>query len=235
MANRKTSRRSSKKGYSKLKKDFIAKQVRHGRSRRQAESTYKMLRGSARYRRQYALNPLKRGWSPNMDRDDVPIVNPGEAEFLMGRGTGGYRGAEGPLWYMNFAMQPLYVWARSIDDAFEEAVEWLDDNGQCGHFVTIDEGDIVEAAENEGFSEREARAIVAEMKEGEWSDDVNRVMTAAEADLTMVSHTTLHNCEKQLGTGPLYVPSWEWGAGEVTDPEEFEAVFERSLEEAEED
>ncbi len=59
MAKRKSSRRKTgRRKVTKYKADFIREQMReHGRSKKQAEATYKMVRGSARHRRQYKLNP----------------------------------------------------------------------------------------------------------------------------------------------------------------------------------
>lgn len=326
----------------KLKAEFVDEQMRDGRSKRQAEATYRMLRGSAKHRRQYALNPLKAGysravvsdnirkmvregypqdqavaaslasarrsyrsrhprgrfpghlappranarsskkprvgrgvraeWSPvsqawivrpynpswpppvidaapvlrvitsDAELDDymrdyqtnpgpatgdieINIANPGDAEFFHDNRYVG----EGPLfklWFGAYGETHVYVWADGFDSAFEEAVEWLDDEGLCGAFVTLDESDIRDAAEARGL---DGDDILARMKGGDWDDDVSNVVQDAETDLTMIGHTTLTNCENQLGNGPLYIPSWEWGGNEVKDKKERQFVYDASL------
>jgi hypothetical protein len=106
------------------------------------------------------------------------------------------------------------VWADHLEDAFERAVEWLDDNAP-GHLVSLELGDLKEALTD----------VVGTGPEGEthvacdattisqfWDilgddDDLARVLERAEAGLTPIGHTTLNNGQ--------YVCSWEWTGFEV--------------------
>jgi CO/xanthine dehydrogenase Mo-binding subunit len=85
------------------------------------------------------------------------------------------------------------VLASSVDDGLEAAIEWLDDNAP-GLLSTVSEEDYA----------REAALLHVEWPPDEGTDsrDVDRVMRAAEADMTIVGWTTLKhgNC----------IPSWEW-------------------------
>lgn len=142
--------------------------------------------------------------------ESAPIANPDEAE-------GGF--AE-RLWCVSFGAYGdthVYAWADSLEDAFEVAVEHLDDEGQCGHFTILTEDDYVEAAEELGV---------------EWDPESPdyEVMERAEADLTPIGWTTLE-CARR-GGGSAFVPSWEWSAREVRGAER-QRVEERSFEEIE--
>jgi hypothetical protein len=88
------------------------------------------------------------------------------------------------------------VFANSVDDAFEIAVEWLDDNAP-GHLVNI------------GETELAAAAVELDMP---WPVDpesatFEKVLAHAEADLTCIGHTTL--------THGQYVISHEWTVDEI--------------------
>lgn len=141
----------------------------------------------------------------------APIANPSDAEWV------------DDLYLLSFGAYGttrVFAWASSLDSAWEIAVDWLDDKGLAGIFTTITDEDLAAAAAEIG---------VAWPTEDD--EQRGRVYEAAEADLTMVSHTTLRNC----GPGPHYVPSWEWTAvgPEWLDREVVAAVRARSLDEVE--
>ena len=88
------------------------------------------------------------------------------------------------------------VFADSEEDAFETAVEWLDENAP-GHLVNVGEAELKEAASELGL------AWPAEQD----SADYTRIVEHAEADLTTIGHTTL--------THGQYVLSHEWTFSEL--------------------
>ena len=162
---------------------------------------------------------------------EINIANPDDAEFY----ADNRYVQEGPLfelWFGAYGSTNVFVWADGFESAFETAVEWLDDEEYCGVFVTVDEDDLREAAEEEGL---DAAAVLRDMKAGDWNEDVEKMTQRAEADLTMIGHTSLPNCEKAVGGGPLYIPSWEWGGREVSAKLELDKVLTKSLELAEDD
>lgn len=119
------------------------------------------------------------------------------------------------MWFGQVGTTTVHVWAESFDDAFEEAVEYLDDQGMCGYFVDLDDGDLREAARDLGY---EWDPDWPDWNDRRWQ----RVVERAEADLTVIGHTTL-KCGR-------YVPSYEWGGEEVPpSSEEFELVALASL------
>jgi len=146
--------------------------------------------------------------------DPIPIANPSECEFFEDNSFV----REGPLWLLHFGAYgetALYVWADGCESAFEVATEWLDDNAS-GHLVSFDESDYRAAADELGLEWLSS-----------WPDysdpDFERVAEHAEADHTMIGHTTLEH-----GT---HVASWEWGLREVEkNSDEWRAVAERSRE-----
>ena len=142
----------------------------------------------------------------------APIANPDEID-------GGF---SSHLWCVSFGAYGsthVYTWADTLEDAFEVAVEYLDDEGQCGHFTILTDDDYVAAADELGVAWDSA------------SPD-HTVMERAEADLTPIGWTTLE-CERQ-GGGSAFVPSWEWTGRQVRGPER-ERVEERSWDAIEED
>lgn len=162
---------------------------------------------------------------------DHPVANAPEAYNVAGKYG---RGDLFKVWFGQAGTTIVYVWADSYESAFEEAVEWLDDMGYCGYFVTVTEEDLRMAAEEEGVDNVDA--VVREIMSGRIeSREANRVIQTAEADLTLVDHTSLRNCEKELEGGPLYVPSWEWGLDEVErGGPEWRRVLRRSVQEVRE-
>lgn len=138
------------------------------------------------------------------DDAEIPIANEGEyqldedkALFLM--------------WAGAYGDTKCFVWADHFEDAFEEFVEWLDDNAP-GVLTDITVEDLKRAAEDEGIAWQD-----------EWPDDSDefyKVVEAAEVDMTAIGHTTLKHGQ--------YIPSWEWGGDEITDDETLELVRERS-------
>ncbi len=85
----------------------------------------------------------------------------------------------------------------SMVDGLESCLEWLDDNAP-GLLHTITAEDYANAAAELG---------IAWQPEEQADADTARVVQHAEADMTMVGHTTLEhgNC----------IPSWEWHAREL--------------------
>lgn len=85
----------------------------------------------------------------------------------------------------------LYVLKEHLEDALEEALEWLDDNAP-GVLSTVGPDDYKRAAQELGVT----------WEPEEMSDaDTYRVVQAAEADMVMVTHTTLKNGN--------CIPAWE--------------------------
>jgi hypothetical protein len=97
--------------------------------------------------------------------------------------------------------------ADSAEDAFEIAVEWLDDNAP-GHLVTIGDAELKEAAEELGL----AMPVVHDCAGGwddAWSEGIGaKIIEHAERDLTIIGHTTLENGQ--------YILSHEWTFSEIT-------------------
>lgn len=136
--------------------------------------------------------------------ESAPIANPDEVDFGPSR-----------AWCVSFGSvgtTHVYCWADSMEDAFEVAVEYLDDEGLCGHFTILTADDYEAAADELGT---------------EWdpSEPDDAVLEHAEADLTPIGWTTLE-CERREG-GSAFVPSWEWTAREVRG-EERAVIAERS-------
>lgn len=88
------------------------------------------------------------------------------------------------------------VWADSLDDAFEIAVEWLDDNAP-GHLIDLTQDDYNEAAKDLGLDPA-----------SEDEDIQNEIRETAEADLTHIGHTTLNHGQ--------FLTSYEWTVDEIT-------------------
>jgi hypothetical protein len=134
---------------------------------------------------------------------NIPIVNPGDAEW---------KDTLFELQFGAYGSTRLYVWADHLEDAFEEAVEWLDENAP-GHLINLTTADLKEAAKDEG--------ITWQSHWPDWGDpDFEKVIERAEADLTLIGHTTLKHGQ--------YVASWEWTGHEV-DHAKTEKVREASL------
>lgn len=90
------------------------------------------------------------------------------------------------------------VWAKAdcFEDAFETAVEWLDDHAP-GHLVNLTQEDYNEAA-----------SILGLDPTSEDEDIQNEIRETAEADLTHIGHTTLKHGQ--------FLYSWEWTVAELT-------------------
>lgn len=121
---------------------------------------------------------------------------------------------EGPLWELQFGAYGsthVYVWADGVESAFEVAVEWLDDHAP-GLLVMVNEEDYQRAAEELG-------------KVWDPSDPDYEIIETAEADMTMIGHTTLKHGNA--------VASWEWYVREVErGSAEWNEIVERSREES---
>jgi len=154
-------------------------------------------------------NPLRR--RPRVPAPEHPVVNPLELPGGLearSRGKSLFR-----MWAGAYRDVIGYVWADSFDSAFEIWVEYLDDN-EPHVLTTLDESDLRRAAEDEGIAWRSTWP--------DWEDPrFERVVQAAEADLTVIGHTTL--------THGTHIVSHEWGGEEVTDPGEWDAVYAWSL------
>lgn len=147
---------------------------------------------------------------------EIPIANASEVEYHYDE-DGSRKGGGGGLYRMWFGAYgtKLYVWADSFESAFEEGVEWLDDNAP-GNLTDLDEGDLRSAADEIGVTWQDSWP--------DWDDaDFQRVIEKAEEDLTLIGHTTLKHGR--------YIPSHEWGGDDVTDPDEIRDVVERSYDE----
>ncbi len=154
------------------------------------------------------------------DAENLPIANAGE--YWMYESTGGAAGLRKGL-YLMWAGQVgsvrVYVWADSFESAFEEFVEYLDDEAP-GMLTDVTEDDLKEAAQDKGIEWQETWP--------DWEDsDFVVVAEAAEVDLTSIGHTTLKHGQ--------YIASWEWGGAEVTSEEDWDIVAERSVEESEDE
>ena len=146
-----------------------------------------------------------------------PIANDCEVDSSAPDNNGKSAGTDLYLmWAGNPAIQ-VYVWSGSFDSAFEEMVDWLDDQGTCGVFTEIGEPELRDAANSLGIS-----------WDPSWPDysdpDYVKVQEYAEIDLTMIGHTTL----KCSSGGSMYLSSYEWGGQEVTDAKEIEDVARES-------
>lgn len=93
----------------------------------------------------------------------------------------------------------VYVWADDIEDALEEAFEWLDENAP-GHLVP-------HLRMQELY--REAADELGLRHDTQDEDERDRIMTRAEVDLTICGHTTLEN--------GAALNSSEWYVDEITD------------------
>lgn len=93
----------------------------------------------------------------------------------------------------------LYVWGEHLEEALEEAFEWLDENAPV-HLVSNERLTELykEAAEELGFDPYTTE-----------EDECDQITTRAEADLTICSHTTLYN--------GAALNSSEWYVNEITD------------------
>lgn len=140
---------------------------------------------------------------------EYPIANAGDFD--------GSRDMQ--LFLMHADMEMAWVWVEQwegLETAFEKFVEYLDDEGKCGYFTSLEPEDFVESANDLGI---------------EWDDEYwpwpsdsdrnwDRVVEHAEADLTVLGWTTF-KCGEYLNA--------EWGGSEVDNTSaEWEAVARRS-------
>lgn len=143
-----------------------------------------------------------------MDAHTAPIANAAEVEF---------QDQLFRMWYGPFG-GTVYIWADSFESAFEELVEWLDENAP-GFLVKIEEAELREAADDLNVKWKKSWP--------DWDDPLfQRVVEHAESDLTIIGHTTLEHGQ--------YIPSEDWGGDDVTDDDEYDIVQDRSFEENEE-
>lgn len=82
----------------------------------------------------------------------------------------------------------------SLEDALEEAFEWLDDNAPG----------LLSKADYEGAAKELGLTLSPDMSD----EDQDRVSQLAEQDMTMCGHTVLKNGD--------CIPSWEWSCRELT-------------------
>ena len=123
------------------------------------------------------------------------------------------------MWAGQMGTVRAFGWARHVEDAFEEFVEYLDDEAP-GMLTDVTEQDLKEAAEYEGFAWQK-----------HWPDyedpEFEKVVQRAEADLTIIGHTTLNHGQ--------YIASYEWGGDEITNEAAWRIVFDRSIEASEDE
>lgn len=93
-----------------------------------------------------------------------------------------------------------YVWADHFEDAFEEFVEWLDDNAP-GCLVDLSKEDFADAAKELGLP-----------WPSEDTEVMEKVYEHATVDLTTIGHTSLKHGN--------FIASGEWGGGEADDDHE---------------
>lgn len=151
----------------------------------------------------------------NVERDDtgrgIPVINPLELP------TGNYdRKQLFLMWAGQTGTRRGYVWADHLEDAFEEWVEYLDENAP-GLLVSPDEFNelLDEAAREKGFdswADAEAKWLAKNGKHAGWSNDMasdySEIIEAAEADLTLIGHTTLKS-------GAMHIAGHEWGGDDI--------------------
>jgi len=115
------------------------------------------------------------------------------------------------MWFGAYGDTIVYVWADDFETAFEESVEWLDDNAP-GILVDVTEADLKEAAEDLNIR-----------WQPDWPDhgdsEFEKVAQHAEQDLTQIGHTTMKHGH--------YIPSWEWGGDEIHAGAEYNVLTER--------
>jgi hypothetical protein len=128
---------------------------------------------------------------------DYPIVNGVDAD----------RGELFLMWFDAHAPLHLLVWADHFEDAFEYAVDYLDDEGKCGVFTFFDESDYKAAAEDEGIGWPE------DGMRGLSERDAQTVQDATEVDHTIIGHTQL-KCQKGQYSA-AFVAHDDWGGGEL--------------------
>ncbi len=125
----------------------------------------------------------------------------------------------------------VYVWADHFGDAFEVLVEWLDDNYPSALTSPAEMIELLDEASREvGHESWEAAQTHWKVNGGheaagwycDMLNDLHEIVEAAEADLTIIGHTTLKH--------GYAIPSHEWGGNEV-DAEELREVKVRSVEE----
>ena len=150
------------------------------------------------------------------EREEIPIANPGDYD----------RETLFEMWVGACSPLRVLVWADSFEDAWEEMVDYCDHPERAGVFSTVDDSDLRAAAEDLGLS-------WDEIKDDHSSEAFDRVVNAAQADMSMVGHTTLHHV---TAPGMPCIPSWEWGGGEV-DPgsDRYRDAFARSLKDGDHD
>lgn len=137
--------------------------------------------------------------------DTTPIANASDHDF---------KGDLTTLYLFQFGAygtQYVYAWGNDgFDDALEEVAAWLADNAP-GHFVTFEDSDYTEAADDIGApSDWE--------EDDDWRDQVRE---RAEVDHTY--------------TESGYLASWEWYVNDVTDPSVVAYIRWRSQEGADAD
>lgn len=128
--------------------------------------------------------------------ENTPVLNPSDHNWTRNL----YRMCAGA-----YGDARCYVWANSFEDAFEQLVEWLDDE-KPGLLTRIDYD---AAAREHGFADFQA---VLDTNE---EPTIELVREMAESDMTVIGHTTLNNGNA--------IPSWEWGGDELAG-ETFDAV-----------
>jgi hypothetical protein len=133
-----------------------------------------------------------------VEANGYPILNPSDLpegrRYRYGRGKELYR-----MW--SNVGDHGYVWSDSAEDAFEEWVEYLDEESP-GVFETVDVDDLKAAAEDLDIEWQDS-----------WPDlddeDFQKVAEEAEADLDTIGHTTLKSGS--------HISKDAWGFDEVSE------------------
>jgi len=135
------------------------------------------------------------------DEKRVPIANePGDGDDCF------------RFYFGAYGSTLLDVFADHLEDALEQAFEWLDDNAP-GHLVNVGETELKESAEELGYDYAQA---VQSAQDGIEDETLEAIREHAEQDLTQCSHTTLKHGQ--------YLLSWEWGVSELRPPPKLKAI-----------
>jgi hypothetical protein len=137
-------------------------------------------------------------------------------------------------WYhMWINEENVYIRAKSFDDAQDALMDWCDHPDRIGHFTGITHEDIAECGPTYGYSPKE---ILAKIDADQWGEDsvLEQCRQAAEADMSMVNHTTLEHWDYKNKGMPGFL-SWEWGGCQMTELTECSILNQRADEEEEDE
>lgn len=132
--------------------------------------------------------------------EEITIVNPGDADWQKNLYL---------MWFDAHAPLYLLVWSSGFEDAFETAVDYLDEQDKPGYFTFVTEDDYREAAKDLGIDWPENERIDS-LSERE----IAKIEQAAEADMTIIGHTRLSVMPDDAWQAG--VMSDDWGGEDVT-------------------